>query len=146
MIGPDDIAAWLRAQDVGNSLPGTTVAHAVKVVPDQDVPAGQIVAAPDRLLAVNVPGGGPTLRERTFDQVTCQVIARGLPGSDLDALAVASAADDLLMGAVPPVAMGDRRVVSVDYVGGPPALMTRDEGRRALFSCNYMLQVARTVF
>lgn len=146
MIGPDDIADWIRDQNPADGLSGETAAHAVKIVPDPDTPAGQIVAAPDRLVAVTISGGGSTLRERTFDQISCQILTRGLSGVDLDALVLAGAVDDLLMGAVPPILMGGHRVVSVNYVGGPPGFVSRDDGRRALFSCNYMLQTGRSVF
>lgn len=146
MIRSVDIAEFLRVEGVAGELAAPTVAHATRILPDDDTPEGELPAQPDRLVAVRITGGGRTLRERTFDQPHVQVVARGMPGSQADAEALAAVADNALMGAVPPLALGGRRVISVEYVGGPPTFVTRDEARRSVYSCNYVMQVDREVF
>lgn len=145
MIRAREVADFLRAADLEEALSDPTVAHAIKIVPDDTTPQGEMIAQPDRLIAVTISGGARTLRERTFDQPRVQLTVRGLQRSDDDAEALAQAVDDVLMGMVPPTMMGDSRVISLDYLGGPPAFVARDDGHRALYACNYLLQVARTV-
>lgn len=144
MIRSLAVADFLRAEGVDTSLPAPVPQKKIKIVPDASTPAGEIIAQPDRLVAVVVTGGAGTTHERHFDRATVQLFARGLQRSDEDAEALAEAADNALMGAVPPVDIGSVRVISIDYLGGPPALVSRDDGKRALFSCSYVLQATRT--
>lgn len=129
MITTEDIGGWLRA----SGLPADA---AISV-------DGEVPAMPDRLVVLTRAGGPGTLRERSFDHAAVQVITRDGQRSGQAAEAFASTVDDIFMGATPPVVIGGRRVVSIDYAGGPPAFMERDEGMRVLYVCSYLLQVAR---
>lgn len=130
MIAASDFAEWLRSRGVTDRIQTD----------------GTIPPQPDRLVVVTVTGGAGTLRERTFDQPTVQVRTRGQQNDNADGETFASLVDDAIMGAVPPVSIAGRRVVSIDYQGGPPGFMLRDSARRTHYSCNYLLQVARSVF
>lgn len=131
MITTDEIAAWLRA----SGLP-SDAAIAVD---------GEIPPMPDRLVVLTRTGGQGTLHERTFDSATVQVITRDGQRSGEAAENFTETVDGIFMGARPPVTIGGRRVISIDYSGGPPAFMDRDEGMRALYVTTYVLQVARAV-
>jgi hypothetical protein len=151
MIHATDIADWLRSKDFTGLPGGIDGARSLRVVPDPagvvgGVAVGETPDSPDRLAAVRIGSGGPTAMERTHDRVALQIITRGLQGSTVDAEAVASLVDNLLMGAVPPLAIGPRRVISIDYVGGPPTFIETDSARRVNFSCNYLLIADREVF
>jgi hypothetical protein len=147
MIRAKEVADFIRAQiSTSGWTPNTSnAAHKLKVVPDAVIAQGEIIPSPDRLVAVVVSGGGPTLGERTRDQATVQVFTRGLQRSDADAENVAASADNVLMGVVPQIVLGNTRVMSIDYQGGPPAFLRRDDAKRALFICNYLFQTARDV-
>lgn len=147
MIRAKEVADYIRAHIVtsGWSPNTSNAAHKLKVVPDDQIDQGEIIPQPDRLVAVVVSGGAGTLGERTRDRSTVQVFTRGLQRSDVDAENVASSTDDVLMAVVPQIVLGNTRVMSIDYQGGPPAFLRRDEAKRALFVCNYLFQTARTV-
>ena len=101
---------------------------------------------PDRVCAIALFGGGPTKLERVLDVVQVQVTCRGRQASPADAEAFAEQVDDVLMAATFPFLMGIRRVVSLDRLGGPPARVDVDAGRRQIMVANYMLSVGRLVF
>jgi hypothetical protein len=89
--------------------------------------------------------GAPTILERTYDRPTVQVTLRG-PQNDPDgAEKLANAIDDALL-APTVTTIGETRVISIDRLGGGPASVGRDPGRRDLFTCSYTFQSARTVF
>lgn len=131
MISARDIEAWLRA----NGLPSGA---AVSI-------DGEIPPMPDKLVVLTGTGGPGTLRERTFDNAALQVITRDGQRSGEAAETFVGLVDDIFMGAVPPVTIGGKHIASIDYSGGPPAFMQRDEGLRVYFTTTYLLQVARAV-
>lgn len=131
MISTADLAAWLAA----NGLPNDAL-----VVFDGDIPE-----MPDRLVVLTRNGGTGTVRERTFDRGTIQVITRGGQRDAAGAEAFAELVDDLLMGIVGPVEIGAKRVIGVDQEGGPPAFLDRDDAERVLYVCSYLFEVARAV-
>lgn len=130
MLTSQAVADWLKSKGVNESFSTD----------------GKIPTQPDRLIIVTITGGAGTLRERTFDQAFVQVRVRGRQRDNRDAEALAGQVDDVFMAAVPPVVLDGRRVVSIDYVGGPPGFLQRDNAERAHFACSYVLQVARSTF
>lgn len=99
----------------------------------------------DEAVVLTLRGGGSTILERTFDRPTLQVLTRG-PQFDPDgAEKLAQSIDDALM-APTITTIGETRVISIDQLGGPPALLTRDSAHRNIFTCSYTFQSARTVF
>lgn len=146
MLKAREVADFLREVDTLQNAGDPTPAHAIVVLPNDDTPEGELRSQPDRMVAVRVTGGGAELGERTRDQPTVQVYTRGLARNDADAQALASAADDALMGIAHPLMIGATRVISVQRLSGPPGFTERDDARRSLYSCSYVLQVARTVF
>lgn len=147
MIRAREVADLIRSNIVTSGwTPNTTnPAHKLKVVPDDVTGQGEIIEQPDRLVAVVVSGGAPTLGERTRDRSTVQVFTRGIQRSDADAENVAAATDDVLVGLVPPTQLGNTRVIALDYLSGPPAFLRRDDAKRALFVCTYLVQTTRSV-
>jgi hypothetical protein len=129
MINAADMIAWLVAR--GLEFPASA---------DSELPA-----MPDRVITVIRAGGGPTTIERAYDTPQMQVVSRGAQADATSAEVVADRVDDLLLGAVPPVQMGGHRVISIERLGGPPMAFDRDEGRRTLMSCSYILRTARSV-
>lgn len=146
MLTAREVRDFLQAADIESAVSGDTVAHAVKLVPDDDRAEGELPSKPDRVVAVRIVGGAGELGERTRDQPTVSVTVRGLPSSDEDPQRLASAADDALLGIDRPTTMGATRVISVQRLSGQPAFSDRDDARRSLYSCSYVLQVARTTF
>lgn len=131
MISTDELGEWLRA----NGLPEDAAIST----------DGEIPPMPDRLVVLTRTGGAGTTRERTFDNDTFQVITRDGQRSSEAAEAFAGLVDDLLMGIVPPLAIGGKRVISIDQQGGGPGFLDRDEGLRVLYVCSYLFEVARSV-
>lgn len=99
----------------------------------------------DEAVVLTLRGGGPAILERTFDRPTLQVITRGPQNDPQGAEALAQSIDDALMAPTITV-IGSTRVITIDQLGGPPALLTRDSARRNVFTCSYTFQAARTVF
>ena len=132
----------LRSVDVVGWLEANGIAGPETLVTDLE----ELPAMPDRVCAVALFGGGPTLRERTWDQQQIQVLCRGRQGSSRDAEDFAAQVDDLVMGVVPPILIGGRRVASLDRLGGPPARVDTDPARRVILSVSFMVQVGRDVF
>lgn len=145
MLTAREVADFIRVE-VEAAATGPTPAHAVKVVPDDDSREGELPRAPDRVVAVRITGGAGELGERTQEQPTVALTARGLPRSDEDAQRLATAADDALMAIDRTTAMGDTQVISVQRLSGQPAHTDRDDAGRSLYSCSYVLRVARTSF
>ena len=146
MLTAREVADFLRAVEGLQNSGTPTPAHAIKVVPDDDRGEGELPNAPDRVVACRIIGGAGELGERTQDQPTVQVYVRGLPANDADAHVLASVADDALLGIDRQVTMGETRVISVQRLSGQPGFVQRDDARRTLYSCTYVLRVARTVF
>jgi hypothetical protein len=131
VIAAQELATWLKAQgvDAGYSTDG------------------RIPSQPDRLAIIQATGGPGEKRERTFDVVSFQVRARGKQRSSTDDGArLAWQVDDVLMGAVPPLTIGDTRVTVIQRQGGPPGFLERDSAGRSHFACSYLLECARTTF
>lgn len=106
---------------------------------------GEIPPAPDEVAIVSIGPGTPTSMERTFDTHSLQVRVRG-PQVDPDgAEDLMAAVDNGVMGAVAPVVIGGRRVIDIDYAGGPPQFLLRDEARRVHLVCNYLITITREV-
>lgn len=99
----------------------------------------------DIAVVLTLHGGGPTLLERTYDTPTLQVLTRGPQNDPGGAEDLAFAIDDALL-AVAVTTVGNTRVISIDRLGGPPSLLTRDNARRNILTANYVFQSARTVF
>jgi hypothetical protein len=97
---------------------------------------------PDRLVYI-VTGGAGELRERVFERVTVQAICRGAQNDLSDAEALADAVDRAFMDVIYPVSIGGRHVPSIQWAGGGPALIDRDDARRSLLSATYVVEVAR---
>lgn len=133
MIEAADVVGWLTA----NGITGPET-----LVTDLE----ELPAMPDRVCAVALVGGAPTLRERTFDQPQVQIMCRGRQSSVTDAENFAAQIDNVLMAATFPFLMGGVRVASLDRLGGPPARVDTDQGRRTIMATSYMLQIARDVF
>lgn len=131
MISTEDIGTWLRAAGLPSDAAIST--------------DGEIPAMPDKLVVLTRTGGPGTLRQRTFDNATLQVITRAGQRNSEASEDFTQLVDDLFMAVVPPVTIGGKRVVSIDYSGGPPALLERDEAYRVLYVTSYVLQVARAV-
>lgn len=131
MITTGELAAWLRA----NGLPADCLVST----------DGELPEMPDRVVVLTRNGGPGAVRERSFDRGAVQVISRDGQRDDQAAEALADLVDDLLMGAVPPLAIGAKRVISIDQEGGPPAFLDRDDGERVLYVCSYVFEVARAV-
>lgn len=132
----EDIGIWLRA----NGLPNDAA-----LSPSADVPAGEIPPMPDKLVVLTLTGGGATLRERAFDQLALQVVTRDGQRSEQAAQVLTALVDDIFMGARPPISINGTYIASIDYAGGPPAFLDRDEAQRVLNVAAYTLQVARSV-
>lgn len=129
MLRSADVAGWLVDRGIAEPMVFVT----------------ELPAMPDRVCSVAMTGGGPTLRERSFDQAQLQVVCRGAQADPGDAEAFAEQIDDVLMGAVPPVVMNGRRVASIDRLS-PPQRLEVDAGRRTVMVTNFILQTARSVF
>lgn len=136
MLRSADVAAWLRTRGITDPFVQDFPAMASEDLPEM----------PDRICSVVLFGGGPTLRERTYDQAQVQILTRGEQANPADAETFAAQVDDALMGAVPPLLMSGRRVVSIDRLAGPPQRLEVDDGRRTVMVTNYILQTARDVF
>lgn len=131
-ISPADVAAFLTAK-------GFTTAVSYN---------GHLPPAPDPLVVI-APTGGPSFSvEQAFDNVSFQIRTRGKQSDDAGAWQLAWDVDYALIPpplAAPafPAMVGTQFVVKVSRVGGPPAFLLRDSGRRANYTGNYIFQVAR---
>lgn len=126
MIALHDLALWLADQGI------TTPIY-----------ENDWQTTPDRLVLLRQAPGGPPLYERTHDQAAILVWCRGDQADHASAEALAQDVDAALMGASYPFTIGARRVISVDYVSGPPAALAQDDARRSVFYCVYRLIVDR---
>lgn len=127
MILPSDIRDYLAARGITAAI----------------VDGFQEVDLPDRIIYVTPTGGPGETRERTFDQINVQVMARGARGDLEDAMGLAQEVDDAFMRAVYPVQIDGRHVPRIQRTGGPPAPIHRDDARRSITSCNYIVEIAR---
>lgn len=125
----EDVGAWLTAQGVAD-----------KVQTD-----GYVPTQPDRLVLVNLTGGPGERRERSFDVISVQVLARGKQRDQADAKVLADQIDDIFMGAARP-SIGGTYVASISRSGGPPAFVAREgNSGRVTYGCSYLLEIARSV-
>jgi hypothetical protein len=102
--------------------------------------------APDQVVYCLVGGGTPTLNERTFDCHQVQLRYRGPQNDSATAENFTAVIDDLIMGSVCPVTIGGRRVIDLDYAGGPPQFLAYDTSRRTQYVGRYLVTIAREVF
>jgi hypothetical protein len=131
-----DVATWLQAfstYPTDNDLP----------VPIE-TPTKE-VDVPGRLIYLSVGPGTPTLNERTFDCHSVQIRCRG-PQNDPDGgEQFMGLIDNLIMGVHCPVTVG-RRVIDIDYMGGPPQFLLLDAAVCSHFVARYLFTIAREVF
>jgi hypothetical protein len=131
MFATSDLAAWLADAGISAAFyfDGQDLTHI-----EQDV-----------AVVLALRGGGPTILERTFDRPTVQVLTRGAQRDPQGTEALVASIDNALM-AVTVTTIGETRVISLDRLGGPPSLLSRDTANRDIFTCSYTFQAARTVF
>lgn len=107
----------------------------------------EVIDMPDRIVVLTMTGGAGTENERVFDRLAVQVRVRGNQGmpaeSAADAESLAGQVDAALMGTVCPILLSGRAVVDINYLGGPPAFLTRDPANRAIYACGYLLKWER---
>lgn len=127
MISTLDVAGFLSAGGVSVPI----------------VREGDVIRTPQRCVEVTATGGAGTSHERLFDRAAVQIRVRGDQGDHDSAEALATQVDAVLMGAAAPMRIGGRPVVRIDYLGGPPAFVTRDEARRTVLACTYLIEIAR---
>jgi hypothetical protein len=99
----------------------------------------------DQAVILTPTGGPPSLDERTFDQPTVQILTRGSQFDPGSAEKLAASVDDAILLPASTF-IGTTYVSSMDRLGGPPRLLSRDAARRNVFSCNYIFQAARSTF
>ena len=125
-----ELAAWLTANGVAAAISTD----------------GHIPPKPDRLVVLTLTGGPGEHRERAFDVRSVQVLTRGAQRDPADAEQLAAQVDDVFLGSVPPLLIGQTRVISVLRSGGPPAFVAREPSSgRVTMSCSYLLDCARSV-
>jgi hypothetical protein len=131
VITAAELAAWL----CDNGLP-----EDVLVTLD-----GEIPEMPDRCAVLTRTGGPGTVVERAYEVGAVQIVTRDGQGSASGEAAetLADLVDSILMAVEGAIAIGGKRVISVDQEGGPPAFLDRDDGDRVLYVCSYLFQVAR---
>ena len=100
-------------------------------------------STPDRLVYVTPTGGLGEARERRFERVTIQCRCRGEQEDPADAEALADQVDRAWMDAIYPIVVGDRHCISVQWAGGPPQILARDNARRWESSCSYVCELER---
>lgn len=98
---------------------------------------------PDEMLYVSATGGPGAAREYLFEVATFQILARGRQNDLASTEALADRVDRALIDAIPPFTIGGRHVVALSWVGGPPAVVDRDDARRYIASANYWMDLAR---
>lgn len=126
----------IRAADIAAFLASRGVAEKVEF-------GGGEVEMPDRVVFVNQTGGAGESKERAFERATVQVRCRGAQNDPADAEALADQVDRALMDVAYPVTIGGRHVTSIQWVGGPPALVGRDDARRSELAASYVVEIAR---
>lgn len=131
MFRSKELGAWL--QDAGISAPF-----------EYD---GQDLAEieQDTVVVLTLSGGAPTSNERTIENPTVQITSRGAQFDPDSAEDLAWAIDDALLLPTS-TTIGTTKVISIDRVGSPPRLLTRDAARRNVFVCNYIFTAGRTNF
>lgn len=95
----------------------------------------------DRAVFVTPNGGPGLLLEQLFDVPTYQFLVRGEQGSYGDAEALARDIDNRVVTVALPTEIDGRRCIRVNRVGGPPAYLRRDKGRRSQFTCSYLFEL-----
>lgn len=126
MIRTADLAALLTARGITTTIVDTA-----------------FTAMPDLQVALVATGGPGTALEREFDQATIQVRVRGGQRDPGSAQQLMTQVDQALLNIAPPFQVAGRHVADVDYLGGPPAFLRRDEAYRDELVCNYRLMIAR---
>lgn len=136
MLYTADLVSWLQAfptypTDGGLPVPIET--------------PSKVVDVPGRLIYLSVGPGTPTIDQRTFDCHSVDIRCRG-PQNDPDGAEIfMGLIDNLIMGVVAPTTIG-RRVIDIDYMGGPPEFLLLDPALRSHFICRYLFTIAREVF
>lgn len=98
---------------------------------------------PDRVVLLTPTGGPGGSKELVFEQASVQVRCRGNQNDPADAEALGDRVDRVLMGTIPPLVVGGRHVTSVQWLGGLPAVVGRDDARRYQTSASYVFEIAR---
>lgn len=145
MLKGEDLATWLTPRLADKGHP---VGNDLKIVW-----GGNIPETPDQLVELNPTGGAGSQFERTFDVCSLQVMTRGpqdvkgvgAPGPGVTgAENLAAAVDSIFMDMYCPTVIGGKRVIDVDYVGGPPAFYGYDKkSGRTTYLGKYLLTVQR---
>lgn len=113
---------------------------------------GDIPPSPSRLYTITGPNSGVGMNiEGAFDGLVMQLRTRGQQGQGTagkqaaaeDARMLAWQADRLLMEAKCPVMVGTQLVQLITRSGGPPTMLLRQTSGAVVFTCNYLLNVAR---
>jgi hypothetical protein len=163
MLYTTDVALWLANLPSLNShfptTPQLTTDQRAVVSTGGDLPITfDRYSLPDdsgQKIELHVESGGSTENERTVDVHFLSLMIFGNPDDHTGVEHLVSSIDDALMGTVPPLDIppagewSTTRLISLDYTGGPPRFVTRDQpgmGARSVFAAEYLVRVARTVF
>lgn len=136
MLYTSDVVTWLQAFD---SYPKEGEYPVQIETPTKEVDT------PNRLIYLSVGPGTPTKDERTFDSHSVQIRCRGAQGDPDGAERFMGVIDNLIMGVVCPTVIG-RRVIDIDYTGGPPQWLLHDNADREHYVGNYLITIVREVF